>query len=55
MSIVGGLVDARQGSDQGDAGQRAARDWQICEAWTIVVLGLIAFWLAVAAAVSFAL
>jgi len=53
MSITSGLVDTHHEDEQ--AATRAARSWFVRHAWAVVVLAMIAFWLAVAAALCSAL
>jgi len=53
MTITSGLVDTHH--EDGQAATRVASSWFVRHACAIVVLSMIAFWLAVAAALSSAL
>jgi hypothetical protein len=55
MSIVGGLVDTHRKLELAGADTRMVMDWLVRRAWPIVMVGMVVFWLLVAAALYSAL
>ena len=54
MSLIGGLVHVKAGLSQGEIHRDAITDWFVRHAWTIILLGNIAFWGFIAGVILYA-